>query len=349
MPGSRIGPVATVRRPVVVTVAVAAVSLVAAAVSPVTPAVAAPAWHPPQPQHQQPVPGHAAAIELSEHARRSGVPAAPIVSTRDGDVIDTSTSMAVSVWEWMPGQVVTTAMTSEQHVEAGHALGRIHALFAALPESAGPAPAIEAWRAVRVAKLESSIDILLGRIAERTAAGVADAFDADAEQTLHERRAMLPRLTELLADLPTSLTSQVLHGDYSPMNLLFADDQLTAVVDFRPPTPFLLAYDAGRIAFYPNTVTMDDQWQSHARALIAAYREVNPSATEVDIRACGRVALLQLLGSLYGVKQHYVAPSLFQDDLDAFWLMRHRAVTVLLDHLVETDELLADIAAAPAG
>lgn len=63
-----------------------------------------------------------------------------------------------------------------------------------------------------------------------------------------------------------------------------------------------------------------------------------------DAGGCGRVALLQLLGSLYGVKQHYPEPGLLQDDLDAFWLLRHRAARALLDHLNETDSMLADLA-----
>ena len=71
------------------------------------------------------------------------------------------------------------------------------------------------------------------------------------------------------------------------------------------------------------------------------------SVPAIDIRACARVALLQLLGSLYGVKQHYLKPGLFPHDLDKFWLLRHRTASTLLEHLADTDELLAEIAAAP--
>ena len=70
------------------------------------------------------------------------------------------------------------------------------------------------------------------------------------------------------------------------------------------------------------------------------------SAQGVLVR--GRVALVQLLGSLYGVKQHYLKPGLFQDDLDEFWMLRHRTVAVLFDHLAEVDQLLADQIATPA-
>lgn len=284
------------------------------------------------------------AIFLSDIARRHDVPTAPAVANRDGQLIDASTPHAVSVWQWMPGQVVTVP-NGEQNVEVGDALGRIHAVFARLPESNGPAPQAENWFRRDPASRDAMIDQLLDVIATRAKAGIADPFDARAEQTLTERRAMLARIPELLAQLRPGLTTQVLHGDYSPVNLLFADDALTAVVDFRPPDPFLAAYDLGRIAFFPHTVTSTSDWLRAARTLITTYLNANPAIPDVDILACGRVALLQLLGSLYGVKQHYLKPSQFQDDLDDFWLLRHETVTTLLRHLNDTDQVLADIVA----
>jgi hypothetical protein len=101
------------------------------------------------------------------------------------------------------------------------------------------------------------------------------------------------------------------------------------------------------MAFYPHTVARDETWMQAAATLIAGYLQTNPTVPATDIRACARVALLQLLGSLYGVKQHYLKPGLFQDDLDDFWLLRHHTAQVLLDHLADTDELLADLAPAP--
>ncbi|MFD1501337.1 phosphotransferase, partial [Streptosporangium lutulentum] len=141
--------------------------------------------------------------------------------------------------------------------------------------------------------------------------------------------------------LPADLTVQVVHGDYSPVNLLFVGERLSAVLDFRPPDPFLLAYDLGRMAFYPNSVTGDADWLGAAATLIGAYRQEHPAVAAADVRTCGRVALLQLLKSLYGVRQHYLKPGVFQDDLDAFWLLRHRAVSVLPADLAATDTLLA--------
>lgn len=288
------------------------------------------------------------AIGLSELAGDHGVPAARIIHDRDGQAIDTSTAVTFSVWEWMPGTVVTD-LGDAGCAQAGQALGRIHAAFAHLPQSAtaDAAAPLRSWRTIDVPALEATIDRLLGLINDRARTGRQDPFDAVAARTLTERRAMLSHLPALIEELPPTLTVQVLHGDYSPVNLLFTDGgRLSAVLDFSPPRPDLIAYDLGRMAFYPNTVTSPSrrEWLDAARTFIAAYLAANPRATGADVRACGRLALIQLLRSLYGVKQHYLKPGIDQAALDDFWLLRHRAAGTLLEHQGEIDRMLNDLA-----
>jgi Ser/Thr protein kinase RdoA (MazF antagonist) len=287
------------------------------------------------------------AIQLATAALRAGVPGAPVLPNRDGDVIDTSSPLAVSVWEWMPGHVVHH-LGPAQLTAAGHMLGRLHAAFAELTTDTtlvigGRNDAADAWRRVDLPGLRTTIDHLQDLIDQRERDGHADPFDKHARRTLAERRAMLTRIPALLATLPEKLTSQLIHGDYSPVNLLWTGDTLTAVVDYAPPAPFLLAYDLGRMAFYPHTVTADHAWPTAAATFVSGYLTAHPDVPAADIRACGRVALLQLLTSLYGVKQHYLRPGIDQQALDGFWLLRHQAAAVLLDRLEETDALLADL------
>jgi hypothetical protein len=66
----------------------------------------------------------------------------------------------------------------------------------------------------------ATIDRLLALITERKAGHQTDEFDTIAEQTLAQRATMLRRIPSLLAELP-GLTVQVLHSDYSPVNILF--------------------------------------------------------------------------------------------------------------------------------
>jgi hypothetical protein len=107
-------------------------------------------------------------------------------------------------------------------------------------------------------------------------------------------------------------------------------------LDFRPPDPFLVAYELGRIAYDPRTVTLARDWQDDASALISAYQRENSQAAPGDITFSARAALIQLLTSPYGVKNHYLRPGLLQHDLDAFWLLWHRAATALLENLPAT-------------
>lgn len=281
------------------------------------------------------------AIDLSNLARRHGVPTAAIVPNRDGAFLDATSTDAISVWGWVPGHIMLGALSDAQCHAAGAAMGRMHQVFAPLPAGAGLASQAEDWLAIDLPALHATVDQLLDLVERRIADTGGDVFDQQARRTLTERRQMLDHLPGLVADLP-KLSTQVLHGDYSPVNLLFDGDRLAAVTDFRPPEPFLLAFEVGRVAFYPTTVTTTS-WQSSAQTLIGAYLDANPTASADDLRACARIALIQLIRSLYGVKQHYLKPGLFQHDLDTFWTQRHQAAQVLLDHLAVTDALLRDL------
>ncbi|MDS1271806.1 phosphotransferase [Lipingzhangella sp. LS1_29] len=279
------------------------------------------------------------AIDLTERAAHHQVPTPPLVRTRAGQAISRRGTTAISVWEWARGCPITDGFSPTQQNAAGQALGRIHRAFANHPNSTATSPDLESWLNPDLARIETTIADLLTHIAQRDQ---RDDFDQVAEQTLTERRQALREVPTLLDGLPT-LTTQVLHGDYSPVNLLFDGNHLSAVTDFRPPQPFLIAYELGRIAFDPRTVVLDADWITAASRLIAAYLETHPAVRGEDVRACARVALLQLLTSLYGVKQHYRKPGLHQKDLDDFWLLRHRASTQLLDHLEAAEEALDQI------
>lgn len=285
-----------------------------------------------------------AAIELATLAGDHGVPVAPAVPNLRGELIDTSTRVPLSVWEWMPGSIVA-APDPRQSAHAGETLARIHVTFAHLPASvhSDPVAATRAWRAVDITKPLATIDQLQALIAQRSGSGRADAFDLQAAEDLAERRDMLNRLPVIAGQLPDRLHTQVLHGDYSPVNLLFNGDHVTAVLDFSPPRPGLISYDLGRIAVYPTMLTGRHDWPEVALALISAYRRTNPTAPDPDIRACIRIALIQLVRSLYGITQHYLAPGLYQHDLDEFWRARHSAARTLWRHLTSLDDALDDM------
>jgi Phosphotransferase enzyme family len=243
---------------------------------------------------------------------------------------------AASAWEHVEGRVIQTGLTTAQAGAAGAALGTIHRTFAALPGSRGPAPAAASWLAFDADRFTATVGRLLAIIEAKAG---PDEFDEAARQTLRERRAQARLIPALIGDL-APLTAQVLHGDYSAVNLMFRDDQLAAVVDFGPPDPFLAACELGRIAYDPRTVTLARDWQADASRLVLAYQREHPHAAPADIAFSARAALIQLLTSLYGVKSHYLKPGLPQDGLDAFWLLRHRTAGALPDSLPAVEKSL---------
>ncbi|PCG87175.1 aminoglycoside phosphotransferase [Streptomyces sp. WZ.A104] len=279
------------------------------------------------------------AVDQAALAGTHQVPVARVRRSTDGRSIVQQDRVAVSVWEWVSGTVVDDGLSPAQQRAAGAALGRIHVAFADHPAGERPSSKLDKWMHPDIDKLEATTVKLLGIAGERAQ---RDAFDEEALRTLAERRAVLHRIPELLAGLP-QLTCQVLHGDYSAVNLLFDGDTLAAVLDFLPPDPFLVAYELGRIAFDPRTVVLNDDWITAGVNLVAAYLDTNPHLPAADVTACARVALLQLMTSLYGVKQHYLKPGLLQDDLDQFWLLRHAAAQRLLENLADVETELAQV------
>jgi len=240
----------------------------------------------------------AAGIRLSALAARAGVPVAEPLALADGAYIATHEGSAASVWEYVDGEIIETGYSRPQLHAVGRTLGLIHQAFAALPESDGPAPQVLPWLAFDAPGFVATIDRLLGVIEAKSE---LDEFDQAARRTLRERRDQVETIPGLLAGLPP-LTTQVLHSDYSAMNLMFHGERLAAVIDFGSPDPFFLAYELGRIAYYPNTVVSLAQWPADAGELIAAYREANPGVAADAVTYSVRVALIQLLTSLYGVR-----------------------------------------------
>lgn len=280
---------------------------------------------------------HRSAIGLTRLAGRHRVPTARIRYGLQGQVLSEDPGGALAVWDWAGGTARMAGLDPARAAEAGATLGRIHRAFAPLP---GHLPdRAQPWFQLDPATVARRVDDLLDTVRERRRSGSTDPFDAVAERTLAERREQVRHLDRLWRGLPP-LTRQVVHGDYALPNLLFDGDRLTAVVDFGPESTFLPAWELGRIAFDPRTVA-GERWLESARALVAAYLEQDPDVEPGDVAGCARVALIQLLRSLFGINQHYLGTALLPDDLDRFWVARQRAAAILLDHLDEAEAMLA--------
>lgn len=277
-----------------------------------------------------------AALELSRLALAGGIPGARVRPARDGRALWTDGELAVALFDWVPDATSGRALTSEQMARMGGTLGRLHRLLR--PVAATFGDAADRWLAIDVAAKRARLERYLDTIARR---GEPDAFDRRTSALLHRRIELLPRIAGLLASLPP-LSRQVLHGDFSVWNVLFRGSELVAVVDFRPPERFLTAFEIGRAALNPETLTAG-AWSQPAEAFVAAYCAAHPEIPLDDVRHAPHVWAAQLVRSEYGVREHYDAPLENQDDLDRFWFQRCAAAELILGHL---DEIGARFASA---
>ena len=280
------------------------------------------------------------AIALSERARSAGLPTAVPHRFSDGRYLVPVAGTAMAVWSCVAGETRVRNLSDDALFAIGYTLARVHVAFVDHPLNTATPVKTKTFLNLRAETVRGQIDQIEQA---RTAKPHQTEFDIVSAEALTERRGQLDQLAPLLSELPP-LRSQVIHGDYTMLNLLMIGDEVNAVLDFRPPDPFLISWELGRVAFSPDVIAAGGDWMHAARQVIAGYvAAAPPGLPTADIRAAGRVATIQLLKSVYGVKQHYLAPALRQDDLDRFWLKRHASVTTLLHALPQIDAMLVDV------
>jgi Ser/Thr protein kinase RdoA (MazF antagonist) len=273
-----------------------------------------------------------AAIELSEFAAAGGVPTAPLIRPRGGDVIARHGETALSLWRYVDGETaVLLGLDAAQMAATGAALGALHRRLAAHP-AGGPA-LVPAEHLSDLAGAAAKMEALLTRLEHRHDNLAGWAVDA-----LRRRRAILPRLARLHAELPP-LSSQLIHGDLASPNVLFRGPAVAAFLDFGPPEPFLTAYDVTRIAFDPGTVRRAD-WPAGLAGLVRAYRAAHPTARVAELRAAARIWLCRMGASTYPLRDLLAGTGRWPDRLAAYARERHDAIVAVLDRLDEIDEVL---------
>jgi homoserine kinase type II len=272
---------------------------------------------------------------LVELAASHGVPTARPRAGIDGRYAHHVGEVTVTVAAWATGTMLRAPVTRAQAAQVGTALGRLHRAFA----QRSPLPTLvtareEPWLAWDRPAFESRLQRIEALV--RHHGDDSDGFDQVALETLAERRSWLDAIGNALTRLPR-LTRQVGHGDFAAPNLLFEGDRLAAVVDFTAGGPKLLAYELGRIAYGPE-ITLSPDSEALTRAVLEAYRDANPAVREADVANAGVCAFIQLARSGYPLDERYGGAGQFPDDLDDFWLRRHRTASHLLARMPTTDQ-----------
>ena len=189
------------------------------------------------------------ALELSIYARDCGIPTPRVIATRSDDLVCVSGDAMFVLFEWADGCTAKRSLSPEQMAQAGRVLGEMHRHFRTV-ESRLPSETsrwLEFDAADKLSEVERYVEIIRGK-PER------DDFDRRTLPLLIERKRLVRKVPKILLSLP-NLTTQVIHNDYGLPNVMFKDGRVSAVVDFQPPRPFLIAYEIGRIAFGPENFT----------------------------------------------------------------------------------------------
>ena len=278
--------------------------------------------------------GEREALELSEYAYQCGIPTPEIIRTQSGNLMCVDGDMAFTLFEYIPGATSHEGLSIDQMAEAGRVLGDIHRHFKRVKTNR--ASTTVKWLNFDESEKAKEIDGYFKIIEHKEK---RDDFDEKTYELLLKRKELLKEVPKVLNKV-SDLTTQVIHNDYGGPNLMFKGAELAAVIDFNPPTPFLISYEIGRVALPPKNLCLSD-WREKAVVLIKEYCGANKVNLK-DISLAPHMWLVQLIRSTYGVKQHYIDPLELQSELDNFWFRRAYAAEQILKDIKSLEKSFED-------
>ena len=164
---------------------------------------------------------------------QNGVKCPRILTCSGGSVVrflDDGTSYMVM--EFYSGHHVTPATVTEKQMRSlGDACGKIHSEFAKLPTESVEGFPIDGG---------ARIDLLRDNFRVRMNGDISNSAYKDALISLE------PILNELTVCFFDALPKGIAHEDFSPDNMLFDDDGVTAILDFDRSCYSFLHHDIGR-------------------------------------------------------------------------------------------------------
>ncbi|MGW0883273.1 phosphotransferase enzyme family protein [Streptomyces sp. NPDC002671] len=278
-----------------------------------------------------------ASVELSEYCADGGVATARATRTREHELIATHGPLPMSLWSYVPHTATAEGgLRGARWAAVGTAMGRLHSRLAAHPAAA---PTLKPGAAVcDVATARDRYESLILAFQSKPRLG---EFEAWSLQATRERQALLGGVERILASLPP-LTVQILHGDLSGPNVLLKDDDAAAFVDFRPPTPWYLAWEIARLGCDPSSVLANgvEGWLTGYTDLTLAYRDANPKASANDLASSLRVGCAAVLCSTFPFSAPVKRPHIVDAALESYGRARYEADLMLLDQLPVLEEAL---------
>ncbi|MGH8883583.1 MAG: phosphotransferase enzyme family protein [Egibacteraceae bacterium] len=200
----------------------------------------------------------------------AGLPIPAPIPARDGRTLVTVRGQRFSLYPWVSGSHRKGLdMALAQCAELGRLLGRLHAELGAV---LGP---IQQTLLLPTAHAADTLVLIEELLSVLRAQPAQDDFDDLAEQRMVERRSLLAQRADQRPPDCGTLTVGYVHGDFHALNLLYAGDELVAILDWdrlsvRPYTQELVR--AATLFFgYGDERGLD---LSRVRAFADAYREV---------------------------------------------------------------------------
>jgi len=154
---------------------------------------------------------------------------------------------------------------------------------------------------------------------------------------LRWRLTLMPRIAGILTGLPL-LTCQILHGDFAAPNVLFHNDRVAALADFRPPRARPVTWEISRIGCDPRTVLRGEQWQRGRRHLAAGYRDEHDDTRPDDLVAAVRAWVCYSAASIYPFDELITDEPLLVDSLKTYTRDRQQALVMVLDDLASVED-----------
>jgi len=260
---------------------------------------------------------------------------APRAFDRAGTSIGLIGGRPVAAWTWVQGEVREDGWSVGEAFDAGVELGRIHTLF----REVSGVPSVDqgtSWAAVK--SLDEAARMIGLRDSIRD--DLASDMNGYARFALEERIRVLERASRwdnLWSELPT----QLIHGDYSTMNVLVSEGQVASIVDFSPPTAHLRAYEVGRAAFNTHSIASRSDWIDSAVMFLEGYWGHVRGVSVDEMLLSARAALVQLARSAYGL-QVDSPKGRWSSSLDRFWRMRTAALQSLDRNLPKIESVVLE-------
>ena len=274
-------------------------------------------------------------IKVAMHCIDRGILSPSIVSNLRGQNITRAGDCGLTIFDYIEGDLKQDKFSERLMSESGANLADTHRALSTY-STPGEDETSE-WLATDPADICVNVEDLLSRISDLPR---MNEFDDISFRLLNERKRQLERYSELKSPIG-DLTRSIIHGDYGQKNLIIDNDSRMWVIDFGDASIFLPAYELGRAAFPPENFEHKD-WLRRGLSMVKSYGQ-NGFLSRQDLIFCARAWLVQLLQSVYGVKQHYITPHELQEDLDLFWIRRGKATAALFENLALVEESIAKI------